>query len=57
MSVSFIRHGDAGAAFKLKYPPVERGARQARTYNPDYLPTIRKKMFWVIEAKSAKDVP
>jgi hypothetical protein len=51
-----IRHGDDGAGFKLKHPPVEKGARQVKTYNPDYIPTIRKKMFWVIEAKSPKDV-
>jgi hypothetical protein len=52
-----IRHGDDGSAFKLKHPPVEKGARQVKTYNPDYIPLIRKKMFWVIEAKSPKDVP
>jgi hypothetical protein len=50
------RHGDDGTSFKLRYPPVERGARKVRHYNPDYMPTIRKKMFWVIEAKSPKDV-
>ena len=51
------RHGDDGAAFKLRYPPVESGAVKVRHYNPDYIPTIRKKMFWIIEAKSPKDVP
>jgi hypothetical protein len=51
-----IRHGDDGSAFKLQYPPVERGAVRVKHYNPDYIPTIRKKMFWVIEAKSPKDV-
>ncbi|HWZ52769.1 MAG TPA: hypothetical protein VNW54_15025 [Granulicella sp.] len=50
------RHGDDGTSFKLRYPPVEKGARKVRHYNPDYMPTIRKKMFWVIEAKSPKDV-
>ncbi len=50
-----IRHGDDGASFKLKYPPVERGAVRVKHYNPDYVPTIRKKMFW-IEAKSPKEV-
>jgi hypothetical protein len=51
-----IRHGDDGSAFKLRYPPVESGAQRVKHYNPDYIPTIRKKMFWIIEAKSAKDV-
>jgi hypothetical protein len=51
-----LRHGDDGASFKLKYPPVEAGAQKVKHYNPDYIPRIRKKMFWVIEAKSPKDV-
>ncbi len=51
------RHGDGGAAFKLRHPPVEKGALKVKTYIPDYVPTIRKKMFWIIEAKSPKDVP
>lgn len=46
------RHGDDGANFKLKYPPVENGAVKVKHYNPDYIPTIRKKIFWIIEAKS-----
>ncbi len=50
------RHGDAGTSFKLRYPPVERGAKKVKHYNPDYMPTIRKKMFWVIEAKAPKDI-
>ena len=50
------RHGDDGANFKLTYPPVEKGAKRVRSYNPDYIPTIRKKCFWIIEAKSPKDV-
>lgn len=49
-------HGDEGTSFKLHYPPVELGAKKVKHYNPDYIPTIRKKSFWVIEAKSAKDV-
>jgi hypothetical protein len=52
-----IRHGDDGSKFKLRYPPVERGAKKVRHYNPDYIPTVRKKAFWIIEAKSPKDVP
>jgi hypothetical protein len=51
-----IRHGDDGSSFKLSYPPVEKGAQKVKHYNPDYVPTIRKKMFWIIEAKSPKDV-
>jgi hypothetical protein len=51
-----VRHGDDGASFKLNYPPVEKGAQRVKHYNPDYRPTIRKKMFWIIEAKSPKDV-
>jgi hypothetical protein len=51
-----IRHGDDGAAFKLQYPPVEKGAVRVKHYNPDYIPTIRKKAFWIVEAKSPKDV-
>lgn len=51
-----LRHGDLGTSFKLRYPPVEKGARKVRHYSPDYMPTIRKKMFWVIEAKSPKDI-
>ena len=50
------RHGDQGASFKLNYPPVEQGAVRVKHYNPDYVPTIRKKAFWIIEAKSPKDV-
>lgn len=50
------RHGDDDTSFKLHYPPVEQGARKVKHYQPDYMPTIRKKMFWVIEAKSPKDV-
>jgi hypothetical protein len=50
-----LRHGDDGAAFRLHYPPVESGATRVKHYNPDYVPTIRKKMFWIIEAKSPKD--
>lgn len=41
---------------KLTYPPVEKGARKVKHYNPDYIPTIRKGMFWIIEAKSPKSV-
>ncbi|WP_152982770.1 hypothetical protein [Acidiphilium sp. JA12-A1] len=51
-----VRHGDDGSAFKLHYPPVESGAQRVKHYHPDYIPTIRKKMFWIIEAKSPKDV-
>jgi hypothetical protein len=51
-----FRHGDEGASFTLNYPPVERGAARVKHYNPDYRPTIRKKAFWIIEAKSPKDV-
>jgi hypothetical protein len=51
-----IRHGDDGSAFKVRYPPVEKGAKRVKHYHPDYVPTIRKKMFWIIEAKSPKDV-
>lgn len=51
-----VRHGDDGSAFRLNYPPVERGAQRVKHYHPDYIPTIRKKMFWVIEAKSPKEV-
>jgi hypothetical protein len=50
-----VRHGDDGAAFKVRYPPVENGAVRVKQYNPDYIPTIRKKAFWVIEAKSPKE--
>jgi hypothetical protein len=50
------RHGDDDTSFKLHYPPVEQGARKVKHYQPDYMPTIRKKMFWVIETKSPKDV-
>ena len=50
------RHGDNGTTFKLRYPPVEKGAVKVKHYNPDYIPTIRKKVFWIIEAKSAKDI-
>ena len=48
-------HGDDGMSFKLTYPPVEKGAKPIKHYNPDYIPTIRKKAFWIIEAKSPKD--
>jgi hypothetical protein len=49
-----IRHGDDRSSFRLKYPPVEKGARKIKHYDPDYIPTIRKKMFWIVEAKSPK---
>lgn len=51
-----VRHGDDDSGFKLHYPPVESGAQRVKHYNPDYAPTIRKKMFWIIEAKSPRDV-
>ena len=51
-----IRHGDDGSSFKLHYPPVEAGAIRVKHYSPDYIPTIRKKLFWIIEAKSPKTV-
>lgn len=51
-----LRHGDDGSSFKLNYPPVEKGAVKVKHYNPDYIPTIRKGMFWVVEAKSPKSV-
>jgi hypothetical protein len=51
-----IRHGDKGSSFKLRYPSVEQGGRRVRKFNPDFIPTIRKKAFWIIEAKSPKDV-
>lgn len=50
------RHGDSDINFKLSYPPVENGAVKVKHYNPDFIPTIRKQMFWVIEAKSPKTV-
>jgi hypothetical protein len=50
------RHGDEGMSFKLRYPPVDKGAQKVRNYSPDYMPTIRKKLFWVIEAKSPRGV-
>jgi len=52
-----LRHGDDGSSFVLAYPPVENGAKRVKHYKPDYIPTIRKKMFWIIEAKSPRDVP
>lgn len=51
-----IRHGDEGSSFKLKYPPVEKGAERVKHYHPDYIPTIRKKVFWIVEAKSPKNI-
>jgi hypothetical protein len=51
-----IRHGDDGSAFKLTYPPVADGAKKVRHYHPDYIPTIRKQTFWIVEAKSPTDV-
>lgn len=50
-----IRDGDDGSSFKLKYPPAEDGAKPVKRYPPDYIPTIRKKVFW-IEAKSPKSI-
>lgn len=46
------RHGDEAIDFKLNYPPVEHGAKKVKHYNPDFVPTIRKKVFWIVEAKS-----
>jgi hypothetical protein len=51
------RHGDDETSFKLHYPPVEKGAKRVKHYNPDDMPTIRKKMFWITEAKSPRYVP
>ena len=31
-----IRAGDDGSAFKLRYPPVEKGASRVKHYVPDY---------------------
>ena len=50
------RHGDDNMSFKLQYPAVDRGSKTVKHFNPDYMPTIRKKCFWVLEAKSAKNV-
>ena len=44
-----LLHGDDGSSFKLAYPPVEKGAKTIKYYNPDYIPTIRKKAFWIID--------
>jgi hypothetical protein len=52
-----IRHGDDGSLFKLRYVPALSGGKKDRRYNPHFIPTIRKKAFWIIEAKSPKDVP
>ena len=51
-----LRHGDEGTSFKLRHISVEKGAIKVKNYNPDYIPTIRKKAFWIIEAKSPKSV-
>ena len=51
------RDGDEGMSFKLKHISVERGARKIKALNPDYMPTIRKRCFWTIEAKTARDLP
>lgn len=51
-----IRHGDKNSSFKLRHPPVEKGAVKVKNYSPDYVPTIRKKMFWIVEAKSPHHV-
>jgi hypothetical protein len=50
------RHGDEGASLNLTYPPVEKGAKQVKHYHPDYTPTIRKKAFWIVEAKSPSKI-
>ena len=50
------RHGDDDMYFKLQYPAVDRGSKTVKHFNPDYMPTIRKKCFWVLEVKSAKNV-
>jgi hypothetical protein len=34
---------------------LEAHAQRVKHYNPDYVPTIRKKMFWIVEAKSPKN--
>jgi hypothetical protein len=36
---------------------VEGGAKRVKQYEADYIPTIRKQTFWVIEAKSPTTVP
>ena len=50
------RDGDEGMAFKLRHLSVERGARKTKNFYPDYVPTIRKRCFWIIEAKTARDL-
>jgi len=45
------RDGDQKARFRLNAPPVHGGAQKVQTYNPDYVPTVRKTTFWVMDAK------
>ena len=45
------RDGDKGASFKLKLPAVRGGGKTSTTFKPDYVPTVRKKVFWVLDAK------
>ena len=51
-----LRDGDEDMSFKLRHISVERGARKMKNLNPDYMPTIRKRCFWIIEAKTARDL-
>lgn len=46
-----IRDGDDGQKFKLLLPTVYKGAKTNTSIAPDYIPTVRKKFFWVLEAK------
>lgn len=46
-----LRDGDKGANFKLKLPAVKGGGKVSASFKPDYVPTVRKKVFWVMDAK------
>ena len=48
-----IRPGDNPKAFILRQVSVKRGAKKSKCIDPDYIPTMRKKCFWIIEAKTA----
>lgn len=45
------RDGDKMANFKLKLPAVRGGGKVSASFKPDYVPTVRKKVFWVMDAK------
>jgi predicted type IV restriction endonuclease len=53
-----LRSGDKNTSFAIQLPTVHSGSKRSSRISPDYLPTVRKKFFWVMDAKRpSSDIP